>query len=126
MPIAAPRACRHNGCRAVVSGRSGFCEEHRRADYRAQKQTVDVDYVERNRFYQRAPWKRARLDQLSREPLCAEHARLGLVVAAEVVDHIVPIEDGGDEYASANLQSLCKSCHNAKTRRDVSRKISTR
>lgn len=31
------------------------------------------------------------------------------------VDHIVPLEDGGDDH-SRNLQTLCASCHGRKTR----------
>lgn len=31
------------------------------------------------------------------------------------VDHIVPLEDGGDDHSS-NLQTLCASCHGRKTR----------
>ena len=33
-------------------------------------------------------------------------------------DHVVPLEKGGDPYDPANLQSLCRGCHLAKTRTD--------
>jgi len=36
----------------------------------------------------------------------------------EIIDHIVSREDGGAPFDHANLQSLCKPHHNAKTRRD--------
>jgi len=32
------------------------------------------------------------------------------------VDHITPLEDGGEAYALSNLQALCRECHIAKTR----------
>lgn len=31
------------------------------------------------------------------------------------VDHIKPLYQGGDQYAIANLQTLCRPCHFAKT-----------
>ena len=34
------------------------------------------------------------------------------------MDHIVPIEQGGT-HAVANLQPLCRSCHSAKTMREL-------
>jgi len=96
----------------------GFCDVHRRDAFKIQKQAVTEDYKERNRFYQRKAWKSIRLLQLQIEPLC-RHCRLnGKLIAASVVDHVVPITDGGAELDQANLQSLCKECHNAKTRRE--------
>ena len=35
---------------------------------------------------------------------------------ANEVDHITPLKDGGPEYAPANLQAICRSCHIEKTR----------
>jgi 5-methylcytosine-specific restriction protein A len=34
---------------------------------------------------------------------------------AKVVDHIVPVKEGGERFERVNLQSLCVPCHNAKT-----------
>jgi 5-methylcytosine-specific restriction protein A len=34
---------------------------------------------------------------------------------ANVVDHIVPVKQGGERFDRSNLQSLCVPCHNAKT-----------
>ena len=31
------------------------------------------------------------------------------------VDHLVPLEDGGDPWSESNLQALCRGCHIAKT-----------
>ncbi|MDE0190753.1 MAG: HNH endonuclease signature motif containing protein [Gammaproteobacteria bacterium] len=33
-------------------------------------------------------------------------------------DHRTPVKDGGDPWDMANLQTLCRGCHIAKTRRD--------
>lgn len=71
-------------------------------------------------------WQRARDGFLRSHPLCAEHARRGEDVAAELVDHITAprlkqAKDSGDPERIAaaqslfwdreNWQSLCKLCH---------------
>ena len=33
-------------------------------------------------------------------------------------DHVTPLDAGGDPYALANLQALCRGCHIAKTERE--------
>jgi 5-methylcytosine-specific restriction endonuclease McrA len=48
---------------------------------------------------------------------CADCRRSGRLNEATVVDHIIERSKGGDDYAQENLQSLCKPCHDAKTRR---------
>ena len=64
------------------------------------------------RLYDTADWKRIAALQLARQPLC--QACPG-IVAATLVDHIVPITAGGAERDPANLQSLCRCCHADKT-----------
>lgn len=93
----------------------GYCDNHRKAVYKQQKQTVNFDYAERNRFYQRKEWKQVRAWQLAREPLCRHCKRGHRMVEATHVDHIVAIEDGGHKTDPSNLQSLCKPCHERKT-----------
>lgn len=60
-------------------------------------------------------WQRIRQQQLNRQPLCEACNARGRIRAAQEVDHIVPLSDGGTNDAE-NLQSLCKSCHSKKTR----------
>ena len=118
MPRKAPTPCRHGSCTALLD-MPGFCDKHRREAFRIQKQNVTDDYKERNRFYQRVAWKNVRALQLQLEPLCRECRKLGKLVAATVVDHITPIADGGAELDQDNLQSLCRSHHDAKTRSET-------
>lgn len=59
-----------------------------------------------------AEWQRVRAEHLRAEPTCrACGARAG------IVDHVVPIAEGGAR-GHGNLQSLCRSCHGRKTARD--------
>lgn len=67
-------------------------------------------------------WAKARRVFLGRNPFCAEHQRDGGLKLATVVDHIIPHR--GDMtlfWDVENWQSLCESCHNAKTRREGGR-----
>jgi len=61
------------------------------------------------------PEKRERLQVLERDGyLCVKCAESGLVVAAEEVDHIIPLHLGGADTA-ANKQCLCVDCHYKKS-----------
>lgn len=65
---------------------------------------------EASKFYHSREWKRVRGLQLKKYPLCIECNH-----PAKIVDHIIEIEDGGAKLSLYNLQSMCISCHNAKT-----------
>lgn len=77
------------------------------------------------RVYDLQGWKRARKQQLAREPLCKHCAARGVLTPAHHVDHIVAIARGGDWFDADNLQSLCHVCHNAKTARDEGHNVSS-
>lgn len=58
-------------------------------------------------------WQKYRDAFLKRNPLCVMHQKLGQVVQATVVDHIIPHR--GDQslfWDKSNHQALCESCHN--------------
>lgn len=114
MPVSAPRPCRNTGCRELVRGRDGFCDAHRKQTHKQYNDTRQAT-GQRNKLYDSAAWKRARASHLQSEPLCRSCRKAGKLVEAQVVDHIIPVRDGGAELDDGNLQSLCKSCHNSKT-----------
>lgn len=64
-----------------------------------------------------ASWDRLRKIILAREPLCRTCKAQGRVTVANHVDHIKPKAQGGTD-AEANLQPLCKACHDDKTTRE--------
>ena len=121
----AKHPCRANHC-GVLLDKPGYCELHhiehtvldKRKSYQVQKLAVTEDYKERNRFYQRSAWKKIRAAQLRIEPLCRACREQGKLIEAGIVDHIIPISDGGEALDLSNLQSLCKPHHDAKTRRE--------
>jgi 5-methylcytosine-specific restriction protein A len=56
---------------------------------------------------------------LDEHPMCVECLRVGKLIPATVVDHIVPHKGNLDLfYDYDNLQPLCKRCHDAKTVRE--------
>lgn len=95
----------------------GYCEAHRplrHRDYGRARRGFDAEVG----FYQSRQWRSVRAALLREHPLCGACGAKGLLVAARVVDHVLPIKDGGARFDAANLQSLCVSCHNSKTARE--------
>lgn len=70
-------------------------------------------------FYSSPLWRKTRARILAKEPLCRMCYEKGLTQAATVVDHILPINKGGEKYKQENLQPLCETCHNRKSRFDA-------
>ena len=69
-------------------------------------------------FYQSRKWRTLRALKLQKDPLCEECMRKGMLIPAQMVDHIIPINKGGAPLDLNNLQSLCNHCHAVKTARD--------
>ncbi|MGC5885719.1 HNH endonuclease [Ralstonia pseudosolanacearum] len=111
MPRKAPRPCARPGCRRY-SVDAGYCAEHatvRRAETNAERGSAA------SRGYG-AKWRREREQYLRESPLCVRCLEAEQVVAATVVDHIIPHK--GDQklfWRRSNWQSLCKPCHDRKT-----------
>ncbi|WP_020475241.1 HNH endonuclease [Zavarzinella formosa] len=64
-------------------------------------------------------WEKLRAAVIDDEPLCRMCMNRGRHVAADLVDHIQPIEDGGERLSRENLQPLCRKCHGEKTAEDL-------
>lgn len=112
MPIKPPTLCSVPSCRASAL-KFGRCELHSRRHNREGHKN--------NAFYHSWDWKCVRLQRLEDYPLCeiCERAEEPRITPATEVDHVIPIEAGGAPLDQANLQSLCKSCHSAKTWAEV-------
>lgn len=100
------RLCLEPTCPLLATYR-GRCPTHSR---------VNEQRTHHNRrIYNSAKWKRTRERVLFEQPLCA----CGCGHIATDVDHIEPIETGGDPWARSNLQPLAASCHARKTNAEV-------
>lgn len=84
--------------RATYRGR---CQRHSRKRERQTHRNKEI--------YNSKRWKMLRKRRLFLDPLC------GCGEIATDVDHIQPIEDGGEPFDLENTQSLCASCHGSKT-----------
>lgn len=61
-----------------------------------------------------------RAKQLRHHPLCKYCMARGWVMAATVVDHVVPHRGNSHLFFNGELQSLCASCHSsAKQQEDL-------
>ena len=115
MPWLTPHACRGPGCGTMVRGRAGFCSECRPASRRK----ADERRPTAGRRGYGASWRAQRKAYLDDHPVC-ERPRCG--AEARVVDHRLPLRDGGEDHES-NYQSLCKPCHDSwKQRQDYNRR----
>lgn len=106
------RPCRWPGCRQLT--RQGYCPAHKPRKTRGES-------ARWHRLYSLPLWRDVlRPGQLLREPWCRQCAQEGRRVRATVVDHIRPHRgDWGLFTDPDNLQSLCKSCHDRKTAREM-------
>lgn len=64
-------------------------------------------------WYAHRRWRELRKQQLQREPLCQYCKARGLLVQAQVVDHVQPHRGDEHKFWFGKLQSLCNTCHSS-------------
>ena len=72
-------------------------------------------------FYHSQEWRKLRQSFLAEHPFCEKCRKSGRLTKATVVDHIIPIKQGGPALDESNLQALCAACHGEKSIREGSR-----
>lgn len=113
MPTRPLRPCSSPRCPALTS--AGRCDAHARA---TRQQQDERRGTAAERGYD-GKWRKAREAFLAANPLCRLCAAEGRTTGATVVDHIVPHKgDMAAFWKRNNWQSLCASCHSAKTARE--------
>jgi 5-methylcytosine-specific restriction endonuclease McrA len=66
--------------------------------------------------YKTKMWLRRREAVMARDGwICRDGRVCAGNAIAEEVDHIIPLDQGGDRYAMSNLRATCRRCHQAKT-----------
>ena len=117
MPHRPHKPCSYPGCPNLTTGR--YCSLHQKI------QNAMYDRLMRSRpaseFYHSREWKRKRSQFLLEHPFCEECRKNGRLTKATLVDHIVPIRQGGSLLDDGNLQALCSSCHSRKSIEEGSR-----
>lgn len=107
MPMAAPKACKHPGCKRLAR-HGAWCIEHKPIRGYGKHGSEGKRKTGRNGVADRARIHR-RDNGLCQHCLCR-----GIVMPGTEVDHITPLSDGGADDDS-NKQLLCSACHKAKT-----------
>ena len=91
------------------------------ARHKAYMAQVDANRGTAHQRGYTARWRKVRKAFLMEHPLCIQCQHEGKLVAASVVDHIVPHRGDWQLFNDPdNLQPLCKQHHDAKTMREVS------
>ena len=118
--------CMHPGCRRMIPFNQRFCEEHKQDKSKQATNQERMQYEEKElRFYKSTTWTKLSKSFRLRNPTCASCLKRGIIRQAVLVDHIEPIKTAyGWQHRldESNLQSLCQTCHNAKTAREVAQR----
>lgn len=111
MPKLPPKQCTYAGCKLYTT-KNSRCEEHQRESWATSNNSTPS---ERGYGYS---WTKIRKQALIRDGyLCVVCSNKGLLTKATEVDHILNKAQGGDDDID-NLQSICSSCHKAKTSKE--------
>lgn len=88
------------------------------------KKDISKGYTQSSRdgFYNSKEWLSLRSEKLKLNPLCEECEVKGKLIPATVVNHIQPVTQFPDLKLNIdNLESLCRKCHDRRTRLDNSK-----
>lgn len=66
-------------------------------------------------FYNSSAWRNTSRSYREDNPLCEVYSDQGRTVAAQMVDHLIRIEDGGSPFDPANLMAMSHQQHNRKS-----------
>jgi 5-methylcytosine-specific restriction protein A len=102
MPYAPRVPCKFICCQNLVNKGEGFCSLHNAEKYKQDKRYRGTAT---SRGYD-AIWKKVRAMYLRSNPLCYDCGK-----AAQMVHHVVSLNDGGERLLLDNLVSLCNECH---------------
>jgi 5-methylcytosine-specific restriction endonuclease McrA len=99
-----------------------------RTDYKhtrivKKKSSKSYSKPEYAKLYNSRRWRNLRNMYYKYNPLCVECKRNNIVKEGKVIDHLIPVSEGGAFYDWKNLNTLCTSCHAKKTAREVNKRI---
>lgn len=120
------KKCNHVGCNQLINFDETYCKKHlikysSNYDDYANRKEVGGKYFT---FYHSKAWKQLSYSYRLRNPMCELCLKNGIYVKCDVVDHKIPIRsDWNQRLNENNLQSLCHSCHNTKTKAESKRLV---
>ncbi|WP_257399138.1 HNH endonuclease [Campylobacter lari] len=103
-------------CGKKILSHLSKCSECKITTVRNQNKHYDAFKRDRDSssFYYSVEWKKLRSSFINDNPFCFKCGRF-----AKIVDHVIPIRQGGEKLNVTNLQSLCMTCHNKKTKEEL-------
>lgn len=122
MPSKPARPCMVRSCPNRIKGDIAYCPKHAHLAPTGWQMKRNTEHQP---FYNSRAWRKTSQLYRKQHPLCESGEHDGIAVPVDVVDHKVPIQDGGEKFDWDNLQSLCHSCHSKKTKQEsINRKHS--
>jgi 5-methylcytosine-specific restriction enzyme A len=115
--------CKDPMCHEIVDEDQRYCEKHKREYNKARdkerghRHNVRGESKSNKAFYDSAVWRRFRLAKLMRNGLCEKCLTAVYIKRNKtngVVDHIIPLNQGGAALSMENVMTLCHPCHNRK------------
>jgi len=98
----------------------------KRSNYLPRRKAFGRRKKHNKRIYDSIRWRKLRSYYIANNPLCEKCLEDDQYVDATgrrgVVDHIIPINEGGAVFDVANLQTLCNKCHNIKSAKESTKK----
>ncbi len=86
------------------------------------KPKPEVNPYNTEKRYSHSAYRRRRAVFMSANPLCVWCKEKSIIEPSTVLDHIKPVEQGGDFHDAENWQALCVSCHARKSNQDKKNK----
>ena len=121
MPYKPPHQCKTPGCRAVLTGKSRYCEEHEPVSRRTRDERYDKGCRKKDPALHRAQkirssaqWRNFRAWFVQLHPLCCDPLRRLLhgIKPVQQVHHILPLRSHPDlAYVEENCAPVCVMCH---------------
>ncbi len=114
MPYKQKHPCNYVGCSNTTTER--YCSKHKAIIHKA----IDSNRPNSSQRGYDSKWRRDRKMYLTDNPLCVECLKIGKLVTATVVDHIIPHKGNYELFSDvSNWQALCKHHHDSKTMKEL-------
>ena len=111
VPLKPKTICTFTGCHAYAV-EAGRCSKHTKQKF------TGFNRAGESKQYHTRRWRKARLNYLKTNPLCKTCEAEGRTTAATVLDHIKPVNQGGEFWNADNWQGLCAQHHNIKSAKE--------
>lgn len=125
MALAPPMPCAWPACPNLVRPQRHVRGSYRCPEHPLPPRSYQEEDARRGSASERGydhRWRKLRDAHLKKQPLCQRCIVDGVIKPADLVDHIVALNDGGPRLDPRNLSSLCEAHHAQKTREEIFRR----